>query len=91
MKIKADATHISCAYVFVFIALFCCSYFRLTGVDFFYTSTRVTDENGMTCFHYKHHGEIEVTSQCSDRVRMTRGKGRSSVCPAHFNTQLIIT
>ena len=45
----------------------------------------------MTCFHYKHHGEIEVTSQCSDRVRMTRGKGRSSICPAHFNTQLIIT
>ena len=60
-------------------------------MDFLYSSTRTSDENGQACFHYKRHGEIEISSQCAHKVRISKGKGKSSVCPASFNSQLIIT
>ncbi|XP_072039436.1 uncharacterized protein [Amphiura filiformis] len=64
---------------------------RIRGLDFQYMVQRTTNEDGVACFHYKRHGEIEVSSQCTEKIGVARGKGKSSICPAKYNSELTTT
>ncbi|XP_071787124.1 uncharacterized protein [Asterias amurensis] len=64
---------------------------RLTGVDFFYSASKVTNEHGQTCFHFKKQGQVKIFSPCIERIKFSQGRGKPSMCPAHMNSEIIQT
>ncbi|XP_038056664.1 uncharacterized protein LOC119728478 [Patiria miniata] len=65
---------------------------RITGIDFFFTASKVTNELGRTCFHFKRQGQVRIKSPCIELVtRNTQGRGKPSMCPADINGEIIQT
>ncbi|XP_033119931.1 uncharacterized protein LOC117119232 [Anneissia japonica] len=56
----------------------------LSGNDFTYTATKMTDENGQTCFNFKQGGKVELTATCSGSQEFVVGSGSYSTCPANL-------